>query len=375
MHVWRLQMPEGMHLKSDGFASDLYDPDRAFTLKRYCADRGIEYSDCGIPVRLDTFLAYALEFQQRFVPMLETQAVTEVRSADNGFRLRLADGETLNAAAVVMATGISYFSHVPAPLNALPRELVTHSSAHRDLSGFRGRSVAVIGGGASATDLAALLHRAGASVSLVTRRPLKFHARPGDAPPSLLWRMRHPNLGLGPGLRSAVYTALPGLFHRLPQRLRERIVRRHLGPSGGWFIRDEVMNNVEVHVGYTVQGARTSGSAVSLELLQENGKALEMEADHVIAATGYQVSVARLNLLDAQLRGALELERGSPALSRSFESSVPGLYFIGVAAANNFGPLMRFARGAEYAAERVGARLDRVVRTQKTGGSPRTATA
>src|ERR1700682_3160564 len=66
MQVWRQQMPAGMHLKSDGFASDLYDPDRAFTLKRYCADRGIEYSDCGIPVRLDTFLAYALEFQQRF---------------------------------------------------------------------------------------------------------------------------------------------------------------------------------------------------------------------------------------------------------------------------------------------------------------------
>lgn len=375
MQVWRSQMPEGMHLKSDGFASDLYDPDRTFTLKRYCADRGIEYCDIGIPVQVETFLAYALEFQQRFVPMLETQAVAEVRSTENGFRLRLTDGETLNATDVVIATGISYFGHVPAPLDTLPRALISHSSAHHDLSEFRGRRVTVIGGGASATDLAALLHRSGASVSLVSRKPLKFHVRPSEVSPSLLWRMRHPNLGLGPGLRSAVYTALPGLFYRFPRRLRERIVRRHLGPSGGWFIRDELIKNVDVHAGYTVQGATAAEGVVKLKLSQQEGKILEIEADHVIAATGYQVSVARLNLLDAQLRGALQLERGSPALSRFFESSVPGLYFIGVAAANNFGPLMRFARGAEYAAERVSARLERVFLTQKTGGRPRTATA
>ena len=375
MQVWGAQMPEGMHLKSDGFASDLYDPDRTFTLKRYCADRGIEYSDIGIPVKLDTFLAYALEFQRRFVPMLESRPVVDVRAADGGFQLRLDDGEMLHAAAVVMATGISYFGYVPAPLDALPPEFITHSSAHRDLSGFRGRRVMVIGGGASATDLAALLHRAGASVSLVSRRPLKFHARPGNKPPSLLWRLRHPNLGLGPGLRSAVYTVLPGLFHRLPRHVREGIVRRHLGPSGGWFIRDEVMNNVELHVGYTVQSATAAGGGVQLVLAPPTGKTISIAADHVIAATGYQVSVARLNLLDAQLRGALELEGSSPALSGSFESSVPGLYFIGVAAANNFGPLMRFARGAEFAAERVGARLQSVLHTQKTGGSSRTATA
>ena len=35
-------------------------------------------------------------------------------------------------------------------------------------------------------------------------------------------------------------------------------------------------------------------------------------------------------------------------LSSSFESSVPGLYFTGLAAANSFGPVMRFAFGAGY---------------------------
>ena len=37
MQTWREQMPAGMLLKSDGFASSLYDPASAFTLRDYCA--------------------------------------------------------------------------------------------------------------------------------------------------------------------------------------------------------------------------------------------------------------------------------------------------------------------------------------------------
>jgi hypothetical protein len=44
-------------------------------------------------------------------------------------------------------------------------------------------------------------------------------------------------------------------------------------------------------------------------------------------------------------------------LSQHFESSVPGLYFVGPAAAATFGPLMRFAYGARYTAPQVARRL------------------
>jgi hypothetical protein len=47
-------------------------------------------------------------------------------------------------------------------------------------------------------------------------------------------------------------------------------------------------------------------------------------------------------------------------LSSSFESSVPGLYFVGLAANNTFGPLMRFAYGAGFTAERVSKALARL---------------
>jgi hypothetical protein len=57
------------------------------------------------------------------------------------------------------------------------------------------------------------------------------------------------------------------------------------------------------------------------------------------------------------LRSRIRTAADSPILGRRFDSSVPGLYFVGIAAANSFGPLLRFAFGAEYAAKRLGRHL------------------
>src|ERR1700719_1501399 len=65
MDSWRAHMPKGMMLKSDGFASNIYDPGGSFTLRHFCAERGIEYSDTGIPVRLETFTTYGMAFKDR----------------------------------------------------------------------------------------------------------------------------------------------------------------------------------------------------------------------------------------------------------------------------------------------------------------------
>jgi hypothetical protein len=40
---------------------------------------------------------------------------------------------------------------------------------------------------------------------------------------------------------------------------------------------------------------------------------------------------------------------GYPQLSAGYESSVPGLYFLGAPAAWSYGPLMRFVAGADFA--------------------------
>src|SRR6266576_6234756 len=43
MHSWRTQMPKGMFLKSEGFASGLYEPSGRFTLERFCAENNLPY--------------------------------------------------------------------------------------------------------------------------------------------------------------------------------------------------------------------------------------------------------------------------------------------------------------------------------------------
>ncbi len=92
---------------------------------------------------------------------------------------------------------------------------------------------------------------------------------------------------------------------------------------------------------------------VALELEDEHGRKRIMMTDHVVAATGYKVDLARLPFLDGELRNAVEQVDGTPVLKDNFESSQPGLYFLGLAAANSFGPLLRFMVGAEFAAPRL----------------------
>jgi thioredoxin reductase len=354
MDSWSAHMPKGMFLKSDGFASNIYDPDGGFTLERFCADRGIGYSDTGRPVSLDTFVAYGLAFKERMVPELEDKVVVELDRLPNGFRLRLEDGEVVSSRRVVLAVGITHFEYVPDNLATLPPEFLSHSSRHRDLEVFRGRKVVVIGGGASALDLAGLLRDADADVQLVARRKtLKFHTKPSGKPRSWWQRIRNPQSGLGPGLRSRFFANAPMLFHYLPESLRLHIVKTHLGPSGGWFTRDKVVGRMPLLLGYTLEVAQVQGDKILLGLRSIEGSKCEILADHVIAATGYRVDTSRLKFLSASIQGRLEKTHGSPVLSSSFESSIPGLYFIGVAAANSFGPLMRFAFGAGFTARRV----------------------
>lgn len=49
METWATQMPRGMMLKSDGYATGLYDPARSFTFERYCHEQNIPFANLGIP--------------------------------------------------------------------------------------------------------------------------------------------------------------------------------------------------------------------------------------------------------------------------------------------------------------------------------------
>ncbi len=365
MQSWRKHMPKGMHLKSEGFASDLYDPDDSFTLRDYCEEKNLPYSGIGRPVPLETFIAYGLEFQSRFVPTLDETEVTTVDYIDDGFELKTLDGQTIRAQRVVAATGITSFGYVPPVLAGLPPQFVTHSSEHHELCGFCGKKVAVLGAGASALDLAALLHEAGAEVKLVARRSkIAFHTAPREPRP--LWqRLRNPRSELGIGWRSRFCSDLPLVFHMMPQEFRMRVVRYHLGPAPGWFIRSRVAGKFPMHLGTTIESARVDGGVVRLDLTAQGGERSELVADHVIAATGYRVSLAKLRFLSESVRQQICSVEDTPVLSRSFETSVKGLYMVGIASANSFGPMMRFACGAGFTARRISKHLAAQARTAR----------
>ena len=357
MRSWSHHMPQGMHLKSEGFASDLYDPDGKFTLKAYCAERAIPYADIGLPVAIETFIAYGLEFQRRYVPQVENVAITSLTRSTGHFELTTAAGELIRARQVVVAAGIVKFAYLPPVLAELPGPLFSHSSQHSDLTGFKGRTVAVLGAGASALDVAALLVQGGAEVELIARRQaLQFHDPPNEPRP-LLQRLKAPRSGLGTGWRSRMCTDIPLVFHALPESVRIKVVARHLGPAPCWFVRDAVAERVPMHLGVTVAGAHARGERACLLLRRGGQDDRQVEADHIIAATGYRPAVSRLSFIHESVQSGIRTAGEAPVLNRHFESSVSGLYFVGVAAANSFGPLLRFAYGANYAAQRVAARL------------------
>ena len=198
MHTWQTAMPRGMKLNSDGFASSLYDPADAFTLERHCAERDLPYQDAGLPVPLETFIEYGLEFQRRFLPDLDTRQVTTLERNTDGYSLILDDGDEVWARRVVVATGTTNYNYVPPTLLECPPALLSHSSQVTDenyiAGGVAGKEILIVGAGASAIDLAAMLGERGASVTIIARRNKIAYCGAPD--------IRAPVSGLGTGWRS-----------------------------------------------------------------------------------------------------------------------------------------------------------------------------
>lgn len=110
------------------------------------------------------------------LPVRNDARVTEVNPVVPGlFSVMLADGEELLARKVVLATGIQGGGewHVPDFVKrALPDRLYAHTSAAIDYPALRGKSIGILGIGASAFDNATAALEAGvAEVHVFARRP------------------------------------------------------------------------------------------------------------------------------------------------------------------------------------------------------------
>jgi cation diffusion facilitator CzcD-associated flavoprotein CzcO len=346
MESWTHHMPAGMLLRSRWEASNIADPDHELGLGSYATTSGLERAE---PVPLARFVDYGLWFQKHAVTGLERRRVSYVSPDTHAFRVELDDGEVLHAERVVVAGGIVPFAWRPPQFAGLPSALVSHTADHHDLSVFEGRRIAIVGGGQSALESAALLSEAGAEVEVLVRgHDLRWLLPPEEDPFSIdrvneahrsPFYVAHRKTALG-SPATAWLVAQPALFRRLPYRVHEPLVYYFAKPRiAGWL--KPRLSQVPITTGRSIGSASPHGDGLMLRLDDESTK----EVDHLLLATGYRIDLARYAFLAPELVGHVRTRGGSPVLAAGFESSVPGLHFLGAPAARSFGPVFGFVCG------------------------------
>jgi FAD-dependent urate hydroxylase len=355
MDFWAHKMPEGMLLRSPRVASNISDPDRAFTLEAY--EAAAKRKPCA-PVPLDTFVEYGKWFRHQLGSDLDERTVLRVDRGQPGFKLTLQDGEEVRATSVVIAAGIGPFKKKPEVFQNLSPLQVIHCYESRDVRKFEGKRVAVIGAGQSALESAALLHEARAQVEVIVRqsqlRWIGMHTWLHHMGP--LSSLLYSSHDVGP-LGISRLVAYPNVVSYVPLRLRDRIRTRAVRPAGSRWL-PERLAAVKITTGRSVAQAKASGDEVTLKL--DDGS--ERRVDHVILGTGYRVDISLYGFLPPELTHDIEQFDGYPKLTSGFRTSVPGLHFVGATAARSFGPLLYFVAGTEFASRELADHLSKARR-------------
>jgi hypothetical protein len=338
MEFWQ-NMPSKMFLKSSWSALSISDPDGKYSLNRYSKHFGNPWQE---PVPLQVFLDYGEWFHKQAVPDIDPTYVKFLTRDGEGFHLDRADGRSVKAKKVVVATGVASYANIPDNLSHLPAELLSHSQEHKEFSSFKDKDVIVVGSGQSALEAAALLHEAGAAVELIARGPViwinrKLYYRTGPAK-----RIFYAPSDAGPpGVNWLV--AYPLLFKHFSDKLRSSLDARAVRPAGSPWLRPRAEGRVLIACNMLIVSAKAQGQRALLKLSDGTTR----EVDHIVLGTGYQADIHALKFIDPALIQKVQEHNGSPLLNEWFESSVPNLHFVGALAGYVFGPLCRFVVGAK----------------------------
>lgn len=346
MESWQRHMPKGMLLRSLKPASNIADPNMRMRLDDYAASKGVEIPE---PVPLVDFTEYGLWFQQQTVPDLERRMISRLEAGSKGFRLTSQDGGMCAATRVVVAAGIRPFAYRPPQFTRVPPAMASHSSEHSDFERFAGARVAVIGGGQSALESAALLAESGAEVEILLRAPILHWIEAGDTTQRTqgVRALLYHHTQVGP-LWWNWLVARPDLLRTLPVAAQLYIDRRSIRPEAADWLRPRLAN---VRITTYRSVASVAAARGGMRLTLDDGSM--RQADHVLLCTGYAVDISLYHFIAPQLLGSIVRVGGYPRLTSGFESSVPGLFFVGAPAAYSFGPLVRFVSGTEYCARAV----------------------
>src|SRR5579859_4219896 len=359
LELWRDRMPKGMFLRSHWWASNLSDPKGKYTFERFFK-QSAKYNKC-YPVPIEAFIDYALWFQQHAVPNVDETYVSSIERKDGIFELTLEDGRIVRSPVVVMAIGLYYYANRPAEYFQASSERVSHAYDHSDFSRFAGKKVIMIGAGQSAVEYSALLNEAGAAVHLVSRRPIHWLDPDRSDERGLIEQIQAPNAGIAPGWKNWILEYVPYLFYTYPQERKDRYIKNNYQAAANDWLRERVIGKVVLHEKQKVtELVEVDGC---LEATLTSGEKLKV--DHVMTGTGYIVNISNLPMLHPSLLEQIKSDQHIPVLNHWFETSVPGMYFVGLTSLRNFGPLYRFVVGAKATSQRVASAVVKQVARSK----------
>ena len=336
---WTGHMPAGMFLRS-GVDWHL-DASGVHTFEAFVGERGLLPTELD-PIPIGVFIDYATWFQVQKQLTIRDQLVSVLEKTDAGFVASFEDGSQIGAERVVAAPGNGYFAHVPEWAAALPAGVGSHTSDFVRFDEVARQRVLIVGGRQSAYEWAALLGEHDvARVDIVHRHDVPRFER-------VNWRFVDDYIDLT--------IRIPGWWRSLSRTEQEQIEQRFWEVGRltleWWLVPRLIGDRFHLWPNAQVIGVTAEPGATVVTL--SNGERLSV--DRVIFATGYKADLANVPYLRA-LISHIAVADGFPVLDENFESSVPGLYFVGFAASRDFGPFFGFTKACPAAATLIVDRL------------------
>jgi len=274
----------------------------------------------------DAFVDYLVAYARahRLDVRLGVEALRVEPGERNAWTVATSDGPW-SAPYVIVATGWDAEPKRPAwAARSRFTGPLLHTSELTDLTGFRGRHVLVVGAGSSGIDIAGVLLRAGAAVTVSMRTPPNIFPRDWlGAPlgPSALLGEHLPAApvdAIGRFIQWQVYGDLSAYgIPRAPEGYATRFRQTGVNPA----VDDGFVNALKAGRAAVVAEVQRLESDAALLVTGER-----VAADAIVLATGYRRGLERLvghlNVLDD--RGAPRHWRGAPG-----DPTTPGLYFAG----------------------------------------------
>lgn len=330
MDFWKNQMPQNMFIRTPHDLVSFSDPEGKWTIQEYAKQTNSKLES---PLPRTTFVQYAFWFAEKAGIEFTPELVEQLNYNGEYYSIVTHDGLELTAKNIVIATGVRDFQYIPSLFQGLPQNLVSHTLGYTSFESFKGKDVIIIGSGQSAWEAAALLYEEKANVRLIYRRKVPVYG--------------------GNRTMEVVLKGIGNVFYKLHRPIKKKLLQ--IGAETvpiARFLRSYVEGKVPQINNTSVEHVSAIGEKVHLKL--SNGTLVN--ANHVIVASGFKISIEKLTFIDPKMRSSImreEVDSDFPKLNHHFESNIRGLYFAGPLSAYSHGPTFRFILGLEKTSKTI----------------------